>query len=68
MKALELDQKSARKQADQAEAGLSRLARSVEAARLERTSWEQAAGRRAESLGALDEAWRAAASAGPAVA
>ncbi len=65
MKALELDQKSARKQADQAEAGLSHLARSVEAARLERTSWEQAAGRRAQSLSALDEAWRAAASAGP---
>ena len=66
MKALEQDQKSARKQADQAEAGLSRLARSVEAARVERTSWEQAARRRAESLDALDEAWRAAVSAGPA--
>jgi DNA repair protein SbcC/Rad50 len=63
MKALEKDQKSARKQADQADAGLSRLVRAVDAARLERSSWEQAARRRAESVEALAEAWRTAAAA-----
>jgi exonuclease SbcC len=57
--------RSARKEADQAEGGLGRLTRSVETARLERSTWEQAARRRAESMDALSAAWQAALDAGP---